>query len=93
MVAYRFEDSRGGECVEWHLVGFTGTLQVDGYAAYHQFAKSPGANEGVTLAVLCPRQETVLRTSRERELAPGDPHRHHHGRTVGDRGRHPRPGS
>src|SRR6516225_8825028 len=32
MVAYRFEDSRGGECVERHLAGFTGILQVDGYA-------------------------------------------------------------
>ena len=32
MVAYRFEDSRGGECVERHLAGFAGILQVDGYA-------------------------------------------------------------
>jgi len=50
MVAYRFEDSRGGECVERHLAGFTGILQVDGYAAYNRLARSGGANEGVTLA-------------------------------------------
>src|SRR5215813_6117634 len=50
MVAYRFEDSRGGECVERHLAGFTGILQVDGYAAYNRLARSAGANEGVTLA-------------------------------------------
>lgn len=50
MVAYRFEDSRGGECVERHLTGFVGILQVDGYAAYNRLARSAGANEGVTLA-------------------------------------------
>src|SRR6516165_7506139 len=50
MVAYRFEDSRGGECVERHLAGFAGILQVDGYAAYNRLARSAGANEGVMLA-------------------------------------------
>jgi transposase len=50
MVAYRFEDSRGGECVERHLAGFAGILQVDGYAAYNRLARSAGANQGVTLA-------------------------------------------
>jgi transposase len=50
MVAYRFEDSRAGECVERHLAGFAGILQVDGYAAYNRLARSAGANEGVTLA-------------------------------------------
>lgn len=50
MVTDRFEDSRGGECVERHLVGFAGILQVDGYAAYNRLAKSAGANEGVTQA-------------------------------------------
>jgi len=30
MVAYRFEDSRGAQCVARHLVGFNGILQVDG---------------------------------------------------------------
>ncbi|WFU41810.1 IS66 family transposase [Bradyrhizobium sp. CB82] len=50
MVAYRFEDSRSGECVERHLAGFAGILQVDGYAAYNRLARSAGANEGVTLA-------------------------------------------
>ncbi|NOJ44610.1 IS66 family transposase [Bradyrhizobium sp. WSM 1791] len=50
MVAYRFEDSRGSECVERHLAGFAGILQVDCYAAYNRLAKSAGANEGVRLA-------------------------------------------
>ena len=50
MVAYRFEDSRGGECVERHLAGFAGILQVDGYAAYNRLARPAGANENVTLA-------------------------------------------
>ena len=50
MVAYRFEDSRGGACVERHLAGFAGILQVDGYAAYNRLAKSAGANDGVRLA-------------------------------------------
>ncbi len=50
MVAYRFEDSRGGECVARHLEGYHGILQVDGYAAYNRLAQSAGANDGVTLA-------------------------------------------
>ncbi|MGY4412232.1 hypothetical protein ACVWW4_003968 [Bradyrhizobium sp. LB7.1] len=50
MVAYGYEDSRGDACVERHLAGFTGILQVDGYAAYNRLARSAGANEGVTLA-------------------------------------------
>jgi transposase len=50
MVAYRFEDGRGGECAARHLAGFAGILQVDGYAAYNQLVKSTGANDGVQLA-------------------------------------------
>lgn len=51
MVAYRFEDSRGGDCVARHMRGFAGILQVDGYSAYAQFAKAKaGTNETVTLA-------------------------------------------
>jgi transposase len=51
MVAYRFEDSRGGDCVARHLAGFAGILQVDGYAAYTQLAKArAGANEAIALA-------------------------------------------
>jgi transposase len=34
MVAYRFEDSRSGDCVARHLKGYTGILQVDDYSAY-----------------------------------------------------------
>ena len=51
MVAYRFEDSRGGDRVARHMRGFSGILQVDGYAAYAQLAKAKtGTNETVTLA-------------------------------------------
>src|SRR5499427_331385 len=51
MVAYRFEDSRSGDCVARHLAGFAGILQVDGYAAYHRLTKAKiGSNEGMALA-------------------------------------------
>lgn len=50
MVAYKFEDSRGGDCVARHLAGYHGILQVDGYAAYNRLAKVEGAHDGVTLA-------------------------------------------
>jgi transposase len=51
MVAYRFEDSRGGDCVARHMAGFSGILQVDGYAAYTQLAKAKAStNETMTLA-------------------------------------------
>jgi transposase len=48
MVAYRFEDSRSGDCVARHLAGFSDL--VDGYAAYNRLAKGSGANDGMTLA-------------------------------------------
>ncbi|MER9964945.1 IS66 family transposase, partial [Mesorhizobium sp. M0045] len=50
IVAYRFEDSRAGECVARHLDGYRGILQVDGYAAYNRLARSDRGNDGVTLA-------------------------------------------
>ena len=50
MVAYRFEDSRGGDCVARHLAGYRGILQVDGYAAYNRLTKAEGANDAVMLA-------------------------------------------
>lgn len=53
MVAYRFEDSRGADCVARHLAGFSGILQVDGYSAYTNLAKArvkTGSNETIQLA-------------------------------------------
>lgn len=53
MMAYRFEDSRGADCVARHLVGFSGILQVDGYSAYTSLAKTrakAGSNETIQLA-------------------------------------------
>lgn len=50
MVAYRFEDSRGGEYVARHMRGFTGILQVDGHSVDTQLAKAKtGANEAIAL--------------------------------------------
>ena len=50
MVAYRFEDSRSGDCVARHLAGYRGILQVDGYAAYNRLAKPERTNDVVLLA-------------------------------------------
>ncbi|RDJ11525.1 IS66 family transposase, partial [Rhizobium grahamii] len=53
MVAYRFEDSRGGRCVARHLSGFNGILQVDGHGAYTSMVKEQvkaGSNETIALA-------------------------------------------
>jgi transposase len=50
MVAYRFEDSRAGDCVARHLGGYRGILQVDGYAAYNRLAKPDRPNDVVQLA-------------------------------------------
>lgn len=51
MVAYRFEDGRGGDRVERHLDGFTGIVQVDGYGAYYnRLARKDRAAGPVTLA-------------------------------------------
>ena len=50
MVAYRFEDGRGGDRVERHLDGFTGIVQVDGYGAYNRLARKDRAVGPVTLA-------------------------------------------
>ncbi|WP_436004478.1 IS66 family transposase, partial [Rhizobium sp. LjRoot30] len=53
MVAYRFEDGRGADCVVRHLSGFSGILQVDGYSAYTSLVKlrtRAGSNETVQLA-------------------------------------------
>ena len=50
MVAYRFEDSRGGKCPAEHLAGFAGLLQSDGYGAYTRLADAQRAGGPVTLA-------------------------------------------
>ncbi len=53
MVAYRFGRQQSADCVTRHLSGFTGILQVDGYSAYTNLAKTrakTGSNETVQLA-------------------------------------------
>ena len=49
MVAYRFEDSRSGDCAARHLGDYRGILQCDGYAGYRKLARDPRAN-GLRLA-------------------------------------------
>lgn len=50
MVAYRFEDGRGGACPSGHLAGFSGVLQVDGYIAYRALTDANREGGPVTLA-------------------------------------------
>ena len=50
MVAYRFEDSRSGDCVAAHLAGFHGLLQVDGYKAYQRLESPDGRGNAIQLA-------------------------------------------
>ncbi|WP_226584603.1 IS66 family transposase [Acuticoccus sediminis] len=50
MVAYRFEDGRGGDHPARHLAGFTGILQVDGYTAYKRLGDPARSAAPVTLA-------------------------------------------
>jgi transposase len=50
MVAYRFEDSRGGDSVERHLAGYAGLLQVDGWGAYNRLADAKRTGGPLTLA-------------------------------------------
>lgn len=52
MVAYRFEDGRGGDCPTRHLAGFSGLLQIDGYAAYRALAE-PDREGGPVTLVAC----------------------------------------
>lgn len=50
MVAYRFEDGRGGDHPARHLAGFSGLLQIDGYAAYRALTGPNREGGPVTLA-------------------------------------------
>jgi hypothetical protein len=49
MVAYRYEDSRAGDCAARHLGDYRGILQCDGYSGYRKLAGAPHAN-GLRLA-------------------------------------------
>jgi hypothetical protein len=72
MVAYRFEDSRSGECAVRHLNGYRGILQVDGYAAYNKLARSDRGNDCITGWLLVTLQTQVLRAACCRELRSGN---------------------
>ena len=49
-VAYSYAPGRGGEHAVKLLAGFSGVLQVDGYAVYNQLAPPTRAGGAVTLA-------------------------------------------
>lgn len=49
-VAYQYAPGRGGEHARALLAGFTGTLQVDGYAGYNALADATRPGGAVTLA-------------------------------------------
>ena len=49
MVAYRFEDSRSGDCAARHLGDYRAILQCDGYAGYRKLARARHSN-GLRLA-------------------------------------------
>jgi transposase len=49
MVAYRFEESRAGDCAARHLGDYRGILQCDAYAGYRKIAGGPHA-DGMRLA-------------------------------------------
>ena len=49
-VAYSYAPGRGGEHAVKLLSGFSGVLQVDGYAVYKQLTLPTRINEPVTLA-------------------------------------------
>ena len=94
MVAYRFEDSRGGECVERHLEGYAGLLQVDGWGAYNRLAEAKRARRAAAAGGVLGTSETqVLRIARVRRLVRGERNRRADGQVVGDRGKNPWPGS
>ena len=49
-VVYCYAPGRGSEHVQNHLTGFSGILQVDGYAAYKDFASRRPASEPIILS-------------------------------------------
>ena len=51
-VAYLYAPGRGAEHAERHLAGFTGVLQVDGYAGYDKLT-NPGRAGGPLTLALC----------------------------------------
>ena len=49
-VVYIFAEDRRGQHVHEHLTGFSGVLQVDGYAGYRELTKPNRAGGAITLA-------------------------------------------
>lgn len=51
-VVYLFAEDRTGQHVREHLAGFSGVLQVDGYAGYHELTR-PGRPGGPIILAFC----------------------------------------
>lgn len=49
-VVYLYAEDRKGQHVQEHLAGFSGVLQVDGYAGYHELTRPNRPGGAITLA-------------------------------------------
>ena len=73
MVAYRFEDSRAGECAARHLAGFAGILQVRRLCRLQSARQIRRRQRRRQLAgLLCPRAARFYELHVNGELAAGD---------------------
>lgn len=64
-VAYVFADGRGTEEIAGQLAGFSGILQVDGYAAYKALARGHAAASRSRRRARAPSRSEPLRRSGE----------------------------
>ena len=91
MVAYRFEDSRSGDCAARHLGDYRGILQCDGYAGYRKLAGAPARQRPAARRMLGPPAPPVLRPPRQRRVGRRDGDGRADEALVGRRGRSARP--
>ena len=69
-VVFCYADGRGGQHAEIFLSGFTGTLQVDGYAGYNRLAKPTRAGGPVKLAYCWAHARRKLKEVHDRDGSP-----------------------
>jgi transposase len=67
-VVYCYAPGRGAEHVKEHLSGFAGILQVDGYAAYKELAKTRAPHAAITLAFFFKRAPVVKQNKEARQM-------------------------
>ena len=91
-VAYLYAPGRGAEHAVRHLAGFSGVLQVDGYAAYDALTDAKRAGGPLTLAFCWSHLPPPLLRHRERrQRADREGGAGAHRQALRDRGRYPRP--